>query len=307
MNFAVGAIFKNEDTYILEWLAYHKVVGFKHFLIADNASSDMTGRILRILSEHEPITLIDYPDSPGIRPQLGAYIALGERCPDEIDAVAFIDSDEFIVPSDGAPSVVPLLEHLFPNLNVGAVALNWACFGSSGEIFQEDGLVLERFTRRAPQSFSVNQHYKAVVRTKKVVNWASPHHAKLSDGAYVDCAGNEIVYRQGFNNSLSSAANWTGLRINHYAVKSLEEFLTRKSPKGSASKEGRVKHRRYFELHDKNDVECSEILRFGPAVKSQIDEWNLIIRSALEEQPNQVVEPVWRQWMATLKSSIQRE
>src|SRR5690606_2975941 len=81
MKFAVGAIFKNEDAYVLEWLAFHKVVGFSRFVIADNGSTDLTRQILSTLEKHEPITVVDYPDEPDVRPQLGAYNLLTKMCP----------------------------------------------------------------------------------------------------------------------------------------------------------------------------------------------------------------------------------
>ena len=37
---AIGAIVKNEGPYLLEWIAFHRVVGVDRFFIADNASTD---------------------------------------------------------------------------------------------------------------------------------------------------------------------------------------------------------------------------------------------------------------------------
>lgn len=37
---SIAAILKNEQPYILEWLAYHMVLGIEDFYIADNISSD---------------------------------------------------------------------------------------------------------------------------------------------------------------------------------------------------------------------------------------------------------------------------
>ncbi|CAM4092166.1 hypothetical protein GCM10027565_28370 [Bordetella tumulicola] len=303
MKFAVGAIFKNEDAYVLEWLAFHKIVGFSHFLIADNDSTDLTRQILSILQRHEPITLVDYPDEPDVRPQLGAYNLLSRECPDDIDAIAFIDADEFITPMDGANSVVPKLTELFSDPDVGGVALNWACFGSGGERFWEDGLVIERFLRRSLIKFSVNQHYKAVVRPTSVDHWATPHHAVLTQGRYVDATGTDLIFRDGRQDSLSKAVIWSNMRINHYVVKSFEEFVLRKSPKGSATKAGRIKHRKYFELHDKNNEQCDDMLTFVPAVKAEVARLEALIAPELEAR---APGSPWRQWLHSLKSGLQR-
>jgi hypothetical protein len=303
MKFAVGAIFKNEDAYVLEWLAFHKVVGFSHFFIADNSSSDLTRQILSILQRSEPITLVDYPDEPDVRPQLGAYNLLTKKCPTNIDAIAFIDADEFVTPMDGADSVVPKLSELFANPEIGAVALNWACFGSGRQNFWEEGLVIERFLRRSLSSFPVNQHYKAIVRPSFVDHWVTPHHAALTKGRYVNCLSEDLVFRDGRKDSLSNTVIWSDLRINHYVVKSLEEFILRKSPKGSATKAGRIKHRKYFELHDKNNELCEDMLRFVPAVKAEIARLEALVIPELETNQSK---SAWRQWLHSLKVGLQR-
>jgi len=303
MKFAVGAIFKNEDAYVLEWLAFHKIVGFSQFLIADNGSTDLTRQILSILQKYEPITLVDYPDQPDVRPQLGAYNLLTKMCPADIDAIAFIDADEFITPMDGAQSVVPKLTELFSGPGVGGLALNWACFGSAGQRFWEEGLVIERFLRRSLAKFPVNQHYKAVVRPANVDHWATPHHAVLKSGRYVDVLGNDLVCRDGRQDSLSKNVVWSNIRINHYVVKSFEEFVLRKSPKGSATKAGRIKHRKYFELHDKNNEQCDDMLAFVPAVKAEVERLEALIAPEMEAK---APGSAWRQWLHSLKAGLQR-
>lgn len=305
MNFAVGVIVKNEEPYLLEWIAFHKAVGFSHFLIADNGSSDATRQMLRALGQTEAVTVLDYPDVPGVRPQMGAYAALLKLCPPGIDAVAFIDIDEFILPLDGSRSVIPVLSERFGDNSVGAVAINWCCFGSGGHRFLEDGLVMERFTKRAPVSFGVNKHYKVVVRPSAVVSWDSPHHATLTTGRYVHANGETLAFRPGFSNSLSESVKWEGLRINHYVVKSLEEFLVRKSPKGSASKEGRIKHRKYFELHDRNDEDCTLIQPFVEDVKHEIANLESSLASLDQESAGTNESPLtWRQKVASFKANF---
>jgi len=45
---AIGAIMKQEAPYILEWVAYHKALGFE-LIIADNGGADDTTKILTAL------------------------------------------------------------------------------------------------------------------------------------------------------------------------------------------------------------------------------------------------------------------
>src|SRR3954467_5375423 len=59
---AVCAIFKDEAPYLLEWLAFHKLVGVDLFVLYDNGSSDGGGDVIRASSFAKNVTLIDWPD-----------------------------------------------------------------------------------------------------------------------------------------------------------------------------------------------------------------------------------------------------
>lgn len=271
MRIGIAAIFKNEYEFVLEWLAFHRVVGFDHFIIADNESDDGTHELLTILSRLGLVTVLEFPASGEQKPQLPAYSRMLGLCPSDIDALAFIDADEFILPMDGSDSIQPLMERLFEPKDVSAVALNWATFGSSGHLFTEKGLVIERFTKNSAQLFEVNHHYKSIVRPDRVARFDNPHYARLWWGRYVDARGIDVTPHPKFGNGLSAEIIWSGARINHYAVKSVEEFVLGKSRKGSASMAGRTKHKRYFEFHDRNDESCERAKSFLPRVHQELE------------------------------------
>ncbi|QQK03277.1 glycosyltransferase family 2 protein [Burkholderia anthina] len=258
MKIGIAAIFKNECESIVEWVAYHRAVGIDYFLIADNESTDGSSELLGKLARAGFIDVINFKSSPEERPQLPAYTHMLKACPADVNLLAFIDADEFILPMDGADSIHPLCEDVFSDPEVSALALNWATFGSSGHIFVKTGLVIDKFTKMAEKDFGVNHHYKSIVRPERVDFFENPHHARLNGGRYVDSAGSDVVYHERHGHGLSRDVIWKGARINHYAVKSLEEFIVGKSRKGSASRASRVKHADYFYRHDKNDV-ISEI------------------------------------------------
>ena len=47
---------------------------------------------------------------------------------------------------------------------------------------------------------------------------------------------------------------WHPLRVNHYVIKSWEEFETRKRPRGRATRPGLYRDAAFFELHDCNEI-----------------------------------------------------
>ena len=62
---AICAIFKNEAPYLLEWIDYHRRVGFDHFVLYDNDSTD-DGAARILASEHAPhVEIIPWPPRPG--------------------------------------------------------------------------------------------------------------------------------------------------------------------------------------------------------------------------------------------------
>ncbi len=266
----IAAIFKNESAFVLEWLAFHRVVGFEHFIIADNGSNDGTRELLAKLTQLGLVTALDFSTNDERKPQLPAYSYILKLCPADVDVLAFIDADEFIFPMDDAETLLPLMERLFSPEDVSAVALNWATFGSSGHLFMDQGLVLERFTKHAAQAFGVNHHFKSIVRPSRVNCFDNPHYARLWWGRYVDARGQDVKPHPKHGNGLSADVVWTGARVNHYAVKSLEEFVLGKSRKGSASLAGRVKHKAYYQLHDRNDETCEQTKAFLPRVRQEL-------------------------------------
>jgi hypothetical protein len=252
---AIAAIFRNEHPYVLEWIAHHRALGVESFYIADNVSDDGTSELLQALDARGVIRRIPFVSTPGQAPQLPAYAELLDTHARDEDWVAVIDADEFIVPTGGARSLAEVLAPLAAQADVGAVVLNWAIFGSAWLLNHSAGGVCERFTRRAHQSFGANHHYKTVLRRAAFASvYSNPHHFVLQPGwRCVHADGSEVVAHPRHGTGLSERVVWEGLRLNHYVVKSREEFETRKGRNGSAATVGRVKGGAYFEAHDRND------------------------------------------------------
>lgn len=231
-------------------------MGVDAFFIADNESKDGSRELLEALAEAGYIRLMSFPTRDGQPPQMRAYAALMEAHAHEVDWVAFIDADEFLVPTDGSNDIRAAFDRLAKQPDVGAIAVNWAIFGSAGRIAYEPGLVLERFACRAPREFLTNCHYKSIVRCAAYESVeGNPHFFRIrADWSYVHSDCSRLVDHPERGKGLSAAVCWNGLRLNHYAVKSREEFEQRKAPKGSASLAGRRKGSGYFANHDCNEV-----------------------------------------------------
>jgi len=291
----VAAIIKNEMEALLEWIAYHRVVGVSGFIIADNGSNDGSRAFLDGLERLGIATVLDFPNVEGQKPQLPAYQRILRSCSTDIDLLAFIDADEFLVPLDPEQGIDSSLTEWFSDPSVSAVALNWSNFGSNGELFAEEGLVTERFTQRAPQKFNANKNFKSIVRPNSVNHFNNPHHADLRYGRYIDTLGNDLVLHAKHGNGVSEEVVWNGVRVNHYVVKSLEEFLLGKHLRGSAATANRVKHKAYFKAHDRNDETCLLAAALVPKVKAEM----AALQAQLDALPEQESPQKNDSWLAT--------
>ncbi len=253
---AIGAIFKNEAPYILEWLAFHRAVGIERFFIADNASDDGSSELLAALDRAGLIRHIPFAGPAGRPPQLPAYAEILRRHACDADWIAFIDADEFLVPEAPGATVQEALGHLWTRPDVGAIAASWASFGSGGEIAARTEPVVERFRRHAGAEHPINRHYKSIVRTTACRGVAStPHAFRLRTGfRTVHPDGSEVAHVNPRLPGLARSVHWSPLRLNHYVVKSREEF-ERKRRRGRATKLGAPRGAAFFAAHDLNAVE----------------------------------------------------
>jgi len=295
VKLVVAAIIKNEMDALLEWIAYHRVVGVSGFIIADNGSNDGSRAFLKGLERLGIATVLDFPDIEGQKPQLPAYERILRSCNLDIDLLAFIDADEFLVSLDPEQSIATSLIEWFSDPSVSALALNWSNFGSNGELFAEEGLVTERFTKRAPQEFPANKNFKSIVRPNNVNFFNNPHHADLRYGRYIDALGNDLVSHPKHGNGVSEEVVWNGVRVNHYVVKSLEEFLLGKHLRGSAATAKRVKHKAYFKAHDRNDETCLLAAALAPKVKAEM----AALQAQLDALPEEESPQKSDSWLAT--------
>lgn len=290
---AVGAIFKNEGPYILEWIAFHKAVGFSRFFIADNASDDGTTHLLSFLAKAGIVEHVPFPGEAGRPPQLPAYSEIMRRFSDRMDWIAFIDADEFIVPLDGSNSILPALEDM-PS-DVGAVAINWAVYGSSYQAIPSAGLVIERFNRRGKHDMTANHHYKTLLRTVAYRSvHGNPHLFKIKDGwryAHADGSGVEDHPKHG--PGLSREVRWSPFRVNHYVVKSRAEFDHKKAPRGRATSLTARRENGFFVGHDRNEVEEPLPDRLIAACKAGVEELKRGLRTLGCDE-----------WVVSLDSSI---
>jgi hypothetical protein len=261
-------IVRNEGPYLLEWIAWYKLLGIHRIVIYDNDSRDASVGILKDLHQAGEILLYPWPDRPGEPPQIPAYRDAVARCSTEW--VAFLDIDEFLV-VHGHRHLTALLEAMPEECS--AVAFNQRFFGSSGQLLQDDRLVIERFIRAPPPHHPMNAWVKTVARTRRIKEIVGPHACKLSSGYYAEPSGSPCIIEE---YSRSRKISLGAGQYNHYILKSQAEYLQKRvRGRATVTAGDPSKHAKYsdqfFALHDQNQVIDDSAARKAELVHGECD------------------------------------
>ena len=237
----VCAIAKNEGPYFKEWIEWHHKQGVEKFYIYDNESTDCTQEVLKPFIESG---LVEYTVFPGRKRQLAAYDDCFERHRLEARWIAVIDLDEFIVPIKD-PTIPDFLHRME---KFSAVEINSLVYGSSGARKREPGGVMERFRRHSLPEHRLNTHVKSIVDPRRVCAMIGCHEAARLSGCAADSHGQPVKKHFGDRKPQQDV-----IRINHYAIKSYEEFLDKRA-RGRA-RTNAIRGLDYFKSYDLNDIE----------------------------------------------------
>lgn len=243
---AICAIAKNEGPYFAEWIEWHHKLGVEKFYIYDNESTDNTKQVL---APYIQSGIVEYTFWPGMKQQLPAYDHCLEKHRLDTRWIAVIDLDEFIKPvkDNSIPEFLRRFEHF------SAVEINWLVYGSGGAKTKESGGVMERFRKHSKPEDWVNRHVKSIVNPRHVFSFIGCHEVARINGLTADSHGN--VVKKHFRDR---EPQQDVIRINHYAVKSYEEFLQKRA-RGRARALA-PRDLGYFEWLDLNDIDERESL-----------------------------------------------
>lgn len=251
---SIAAIMKNEKPYLKEWIEYPILQGVEHFYLCDNDSTDGTKEYLIPYIDKGIIT---YIPKPGINQQLRCYEQIVNNHKDETYWLAIIDIDEYLVPIEKST----MKSFLKDFEDVSEVSLHWLNYGDSNLLKRADGLITETFTSHA---LKLNHTVKSIVKPNKVIDFnlfGANHYTKV-EGLSVNEYHKPVNFMLSFNVSADKA------RVNHYILKSFEEFVYKKKrghPEGTA-----INYEYYF-FHNDNSIKNDKTMeRFLKKLKKRM-------------------------------------
>ncbi|MDM7930713.1 glycosyltransferase family 2 protein [Tabrizicola sp.] len=286
---------KNEAPFVLEWIAYHKVIGFDEVVICSNPSNDGMEEILAALAEAGEMRHLRATVPEGKSPQI---FAIRKFAADvgfhNGDWYLWLDGDEFLNVHVGDRTVSALVEELGER---HCALINWRIFGSSGHARFPGRFVSPDFARASRPDFLMNTRIKGIFRHSAAFSGFAefgihrPLIARNSGLRLEDfVTGNgqpalptgrshlRWLTGEDFTNTSQLNRNesgWALAQINHYIVRTKDFFgLKQKRGRGYVSRNNarKVRHTdEFFREHDRNEAEDRSILHWQDRVTAEID------------------------------------
>jgi len=218
---AIGSLFKNEASYLKEWIEYHSNAGVDHFWLYNNNSTDDWKTVLQPYMDKGLIEVKDWPTPPGqsyVAEQISAFKDALTLARGKAKRIALIDIDEFIVPMKGI-SIPDCLNTYFHDAS--AIYVNWRNFGTNGMYIPKGAPLIFKLTASSLSTHPENGTGKSIVKPESVdipKVWYVHHFPLLPENFYVNGDGKRLPFRQ---LDLVTDAKYHGdtLRINHYVLR----------------------------------------------------------------------------------------
>ncbi|MFS4580413.1 glycosyltransferase family 2 protein [Phaeobacter sp. C3_T13_0] len=247
-NILVLTSMKNEAPFILEWIAYHKAIGVKHFLVYTNDCLDNTNEILDHLAEIGLVTRMANPWDPasGKKPQhMALEDAMKQPVFKDADWVLTIDVDEFVNIHVGDGTLSDLFK---ASGNPNVISFTWKFFGNGGISDYSDRPIIEQFTACAPEFIPkprLGWGFKSMLHKSAPYTKIGVHRPlkindeeNVSQVRWVNGSGRTMPEMLLTNNGWRSTKRSLGYRmatLNHYVLRSADSFLVKRD-------RGRINH-----------------------------------------------------------------
>ena len=276
---AIVTTMKNEGPFILEWLAFHRSIGFDDFIIYTNDCTDGTDTMLDLLQEKG---IVQHRDNPfqkvNLKPQHAALQAAEqEKIIQNATWVTCIDVDEFVNIKCGDGT----LDALFAaTKNANMIAMTWRLFGNGDVHAFQPTPITEQFQRCAPEHTRKPHQawgFKTLFQNTGIFKKLGVHRPKglksqlWKEINWVNGSGQPLprdMYRNGWRSTVDTYG-YDLVQLNHYAVRSAESFLVKRD-------RGRVNHvdrdqglAYWFRMNNNAEVEQSIQTRL-PRMKEEL-------------------------------------
>ncbi len=280
---------KDEGPDLLEWVAWHRLLGFDRILVWSNDCSDGCDLMLDRLAQMGWVDHMRHSPAPDLSAQDNvARLAQSHPGWQSADWVMWLDADEFLTVNCGGNRLSDLISAL---KGAAGIAVNWRVFGSMGRHHTaQDHLVTETFTQAAPLEDEFSRVVKTLYRKTLDITDIGIHRPMWREGSaprVLSGAGKPVNDRFLFSKKKNGRQrdmlgngqqSWALAQVNHYAIKALDR-LALKRARGNGLEPGATPDRfgaDYLGWFDRNEVTDTQLAPHLPALRA-------LINSALQD------------------------
>lgn len=270
---------KDEGPFLLEWLAWHRMIGVTDFILLSNDCRDGTDGLLDTLEGHGILRHVRNPAAPGKSLQWQALKAAWQHpLRKDADWMLISDVDEFPVIHTGAGRIADLMAAV-PD-GTDAIALGWRLFGHGGIIGFADRPVTAQFLHSAPPDMLhpvAATYFKSLFRPA-AFRQPGVHRPVRAVGAaplWVDGSGTPLPDHIAAEDKRLSLIPVQGQRalaeMHHYSLRALESFVV-KAERGLPNHSTRPVDLAYWVERNFNTQRNEAALALQPALEVEIAE-----------------------------------
>lgn len=283
-QYTILSMMKDEGHSLLEWVAYHRLIGFDNICVYTNNCQDGTDDMLIRLQELGHVQHFRNDVPIGKKPQPSALL-YGLKNPEVMDSdwIMTMDADEFVNIKVGDGTVQDLVA-VMPD-DAQGIMMTWRFYGSNDVLDWQPGLVTETYTHAAPDKFRKGWGVKSMVRPYPNMKFgihrpsikqrsSNPEHVnQLEALRWVNGGGDPMTtsFKAGGWRSTGPTLSYKYVELNHYAVKSYESYLLRRM-RGNVNNKQDKYNASYFAIFDRNEAEQTGAARHAPRVKAMMDD-----------------------------------
>jgi hypothetical protein len=272
---------KNEGPFLLEWVAFNRLIGVTDFLFYSNDCTDGTDRLLDALQARGVVTHLSNP-ATGRNYQMEALKdARQQELVRQADWVWIADVDEFLNIHAGDHTIPALIEACG---DPQAISVTFQFFANCDVEAFEDRPVIGQFPRSHNPDIWCGQmaiEVKTLVRRDFPLKYYGAHRPFLRRGAtgtrWTDGSGRDVPerFREAANPRRIRKFPAKGARdhatLNHYALRSLDSYLV-KTDRGDVNRENREFDDTYWRERNDPAWHDDSILRYLPGLESGLAE-----------------------------------
>jgi hypothetical protein len=268
----LGAIVRDEEHYVQEWLTFYYLVGVERMVICLHCCSDDTEQKIRKLPFFDTHIKL-YCTSFSLPAQIGVYRNIIAEYGQFTKWLMFVDADEFYfgTQEDSLPKILENYE------GYGGLAAVYIMFGTNGNIRRPNGLLIESLTERLPLDSGYNRSVKSISRACEILTPLTSHVCLTRLPTVTEYKDDRFIGPYGLIPYKDALPSWDIVRCNHYYVRSMEDWVA-KARRGSCNlgEENKDIFRSQSSFQTFRDFcgrteEDRTILRFAPRIKEILE------------------------------------